>query len=173
MTTWVLLLRAVNVGSRNKLPMADLRTLLTDLGHGEVRTLLNSGNAVFTSNRKAPGPLAAEIEKGLRDRLGLSVRATLRTLPELQAALDGLPKDIADTSYVLLAFLFDKPTATARKDVESWDVSPERLALGDGVVYIGYDGPMHASKLQNAALEKKLGVGATGRTPATVRKLLA
>jgi uncharacterized protein (DUF1697 family) len=173
MTTWVLLLRAVNVGAHNKLPMAELRTLLTELGHGEVRTLLNSGNAVFTSTRKAPGPLAAEIEKGLHDRLGLSVRATLRTVPELQAALDGLPNDIAATSYVLLAFLFDKPNTAARKEVKSWDVSPERLAFGDGVVYIGYDGPMHASKLQNAALEKKLGVPSTGRTPATIRKLLA
>lgn len=173
MTTWALLLRAVNVGGRNTLAMADLRALLTDLGHDDVKTLLNSGNASFTSNRRAPGPLTAEIEEGLRTRHGLAVRATLRTQDELAAAVEGLPGELADAAYVVVSFLFDQPTAAAITAVQAWDVSPDRLVLGDGVAYIGYDGPMHASKLQNAALEKRLGVASTARTPATLRRLLA
>ncbi|MCA1710399.1 MAG: DUF1697 domain-containing protein [Actinobacteria bacterium] len=163
MSTWALLLRAVNLGPRNRLPMADLRSVLTDLGYGEVKTYLNSGNATFTSSRT---PEAADVEQGLRDRLGLDVRATLRTRPQLQAALDALPQDIAAMSYVLIAFLFDTPIS----DLGDWH--PDRVVLGDGVAYLGYTGPMHASKLQNAALEKRLGVASTARTPATVRKLL-
>mgnify|MGYP003296436926 CR=1 FL=1 len=54
MSSWVLLLRAVNLGPRNKLKMADLRALLGDLGHDDVRTLLNSGNAVFGSTDDNP-----------------------------------------------------------------------------------------------------------------------
>jgi uncharacterized protein (DUF1697 family) len=172
MSTWALLLRAVNVGGRNTLAMADLRALLTDLGHGDVRTFLNSGNATFTSSRRGRAGLMTEIEAGLHDRHGLDVRGTLRTAAELRAAVDALPDAIAATSYVLLSFLFATPTAAALDAVRQWDVAPERLAVGDGVVYLGYAGPMHASTLQNAALEKRLGVPSTGRTPATVSKLL-
>lgn len=172
MTTWVLLLRAVNVGSRNKLAMADLRALLTDLGHQDVRTVLNSGNAVFTTGRSARTAMVTEIENALRNRYALAVRATLRTQSELRAALDAVPEELSDAAYVVLAFLFDRPTDAARRAVQEWDVAPERLFVGDAVVYIGYAGAMHASKLQNAVLESKLGVGSTARTPATVRKLL-
>lgn len=167
-TTWFLLLRAVNLGPRNKLAMADLRSLLTDLGHADVKTFLNSGNASFTSRRSARERLAGEIEDGLRERLGLSIRMTLRTGPELATALAGLPVDIAASSYVLLAFLLGRPVST----IDDWDVAPERLAMGDGVVYIGYAGDLRTSKLTNAALDKRLGVATTARTPDTVRKLL-
>ena len=173
MTTWALLLRAVNLGPRNKLKMADLRDLLTELGHTDVRTMLNSGNAVFTSSRTSAKALAKEIEDGLRDRLSLDVRATLRTQPELEAALTGLPKQFLGAKYVTLSFLMDKPTAAKVKDVQGWDVSPERLVLGDGVLYIAYDEGVHTSKLTNTALEKRLGVPMTARTPETIRKLLA
>lgn len=171
-TSWALLLRAVNLGPRNKLAMADLRALLTDLGHGDVRTLLNSGNAVFTSTRRSRPMLTKEIEDGLRDRHALDVRATLRTQQELAAALDGLPKEFAGARYVVLSFLFGPVPAARAKDVQAWDVSPERIVVRDDLLYIAYDAGVHTSKLTNAALEKRLGVPTTARTPETVRKLL-
>jgi uncharacterized protein (DUF1697 family) len=172
-TDWALLLRAVNLGPRNKLAMADLRTALSDLGYGDVRTFLNSGNAVFTSPKRSAAALRKEIEQALHDDLGLDVRVTLRTRAQLQAALDGVPAAVADASYAVISFLLDKPTAAAVKAVKEWDVSPERLVVGDGVVYLGYAGSLHTSKLQNAQLEKRLGVASTARTPATVQKMLA
>ena len=173
MTTWALLLRAINLGPTNKLAMADLRALLGDLGHEDVKTLLNSGNALFTSNRRSRGPMTQEIEKGLSERHGLDVRGTLRTKDELVTALDGLPRELLGARYVTLSFLFDTPTAANVKQARSWDVSPERIVVGDGVVYIAYAEGVHNSKLTTAALEKKLGVATTARTPETVRKLLA
>ena len=173
MAEWALLLRAVNLGPRNKLRMADLKTLLTDLGHGDVKTYLNSGNATFTSSRRSAGALATEIEGGLRRELHLDVRATLRTRAQLQAALDGLPADLATAAYVSLAFFCDTPTAAALKATREWDVSPERLVLGDGVVYLGFVKDLHTSKLQNTTLEKRLGIATTARTPTTVAKMLA
>ena len=172
MTTWVLLLRGVNVGRSNRIAMADLRTLLTDLGHGDVRTVLNSGNATFTSRRRARGPLVAEIEAGLRDRHGLEVGVTVRTAEEVQAALDGLPDEVASSAYALVTFLLDPPERPALAGLTDWDTAPDLVVPGDGVVYLGYAGPMHASKLQNAALEKRLGVRSTARTPETLRKML-
>ena len=170
MTRWALLLRAVNLGPRNKLAMADLRSLLTDLGHDDVRTYLNSGNATFTSSRRSRTALVEEVEAGLRDRLGLGVRATVRTMPELEQALAGVPE--GDSAYMLIAFLLDRPKPAAREEVEQWDVAPDRVVLGDDVAYLAYSRDVHTSKLQASGVEKRLGVAATARTPATVRKLL-
>ena len=172
MTEWALLLRAVNLGPRNKLKMADLRQLLTDLGHGDVKTYLNSGNATFTSSRRGANALATEIEQGLQKELSLDVQATLRTKDQLQAALDALPAELDDAAYVLLSFLFDDVTAAGRKAVAEWDTAPDRVVLGDGVAYLGFAKDVRTSKLQTAGLEQHLGVAATGRTPATVRKML-
>ncbi len=173
MTTWALLLRAINLGPTNKLAMADLRKLLTDLGHDDVKTLLNSGNALFSSSKRSAAAMAKDIEKGLQERHALDVRTTLRTKDELVAALEGLPRELLGARYVTLSFLFDKPTAAKVKETRAWDVSPERIVMGDGVVYIAYAEGVHGSKLTTAALEKHLGVATTARTPETVRKLLA
>lgn len=172
MTTWVLLLRAVNVGSRNTLAMADLRALLTDLGHQQVRTVLNSGNATFTSPRRSAPALAAQVEQELANRCGLRVRATVRTRGQLLHVVENIPPQIAATAYPLVSVLIDQPTPQALRSLREWDVAPERLAVGEGVLYLGYAGPMHASALQTGAIEKRLGVAQTARTPATLRKLI-
>jgi uncharacterized protein (DUF1697 family) len=169
MTSWALLLRAVNLGARNKLAMADLRALLTDLGHEEVRTFLNSGNAVFSTTKRSRPRMVQEIEAGLKDRHGLDVRATLRTPLELQAALDGMPAG----DKVGLAFLFDKPSAAAVKKAESLDLSPDRLVIGDGVAYLVYAVGVAGSNVQTTDVEQLLDVPATVRTAGTIRKMLA
>ena len=76
----IVLLRAVNVGGRNRLPMTALADVLVDAGCGEVRTYLQSGNAVV---RAEPAGLAERVEAGLADRVGLSVRVLVRTGEEL------------------------------------------------------------------------------------------
>ena len=116
---YVLLLRAVNLGPTNKLPMADLRALLEDVGHTEVRTVLNSGNAIFTSSRRSASALAAEVEQALATR-GLPVRACVRTSPQLQAALDCLPADLPAGAYVLVCVLFDEPASTQEVLAKAW-----------------------------------------------------
>jgi len=171
-TRWLLLLRGVNVGRSNRIAMADLRTLLADLGHGDVRTFLNSGNATFTSRRRGRGALVAEVEAGLRDRHGLDVGVTVRTAEEVQEALDALPDQVAASAYVLVTFLLAPPDRKALAGLADWDTDPDLVVPGDGVVYLGYAGPMHASKLQNATLEKRLGVRSTARTPETLRRML-
>ena len=88
MSRWVLLLRAVNLGPRNKLAMADLRSVLEGLGHWEVKTYLNSGNATFTSSRRSARALAEGVEKALEKELGLSVGAVVRSPAQVQAVLD-------------------------------------------------------------------------------------
>ena len=167
---YILLLRAVNLGPTNKLAMKDLSALLENLGHHDVRTYLNSGNATFTSSARSVQRLAVDVEDGLRERLGLDVRACVRKAADISKALDELP-DLE--GYVVVNVLFDTPSAEALEQVLATDWSPEVVRGNDQVLYLAYSpAGVHASKLQNAKLEKLLGVGCTARTPATLRKLL-
>src|SRR5208282_2604106 len=88
--------------------MADLRALVEDLGYGDVRTLLNSGNVVFSAPRAGAGA-AARIEKALAAKLGVSARVTVITAAELAAAISNNPllKIAHDPSRLLVAVLRD------------------------------------------------------------------
>jgi uncharacterized protein (DUF1697 family) len=162
---WVLLLRAVNLGPRNKLAMADLRRVLEDLGHEEVKTYLNSGNATFEAGGTAKNH-AEGVEAALEQELGLSVRAVVRRTSDVRSMVDAVPRL---DGYVVVVVLFDRPPATVVKDLESWE--PETVRAGKGCLYVAYE-RVQGSKLTNALIEKRLGVAATARTPATLRKLL-
>lgn len=166
---WILLLRAVNLGPRNKLAMKDLKGLLEGPGHTEVKTYLNSGNATFNSPKRSAKRVADEIEEQLRSQLDLDVRVCVRTDAQIQKTLDELPPL---DGYVLVNVLFDKPTPTALKAVLETDWSPEKVIGNDQVLYLAYQ-QVNGSKLTNAKLEKALGVGCTARTPATLKKLVA
>jgi uncharacterized protein (DUF1697 family) len=166
--SWVLLLRAVNLGPTNKLAMTDLTRVMENLGHTDVRTFLNSGNATFASSKRSAQRLASEIEDALREELGLDVRACVRTQADLRKALDELP-DLP--GYITVNVLFDRPAPAALKAFLETDWSPEVVRGNDQVLYLGF---MNAAKtkLTNTKIEKLLGVGCTARTPATLAKLL-
>ena len=167
MTEHVLLLRAVNVGGRNTVVMADLRALLEQLGHTGVRTVLNTGNAVFTSDREDHEVLAGEVEGGLR-ALGVEVRACVRSPAQLRAAVDAVPGDLPP--YVLICVLLAEPASLV--DVVGRPFPDVDVRAGEGVLYLGYAEGVGRSKLTASWLERRLGVPTTSRTPATLRKLL-
>lgn len=167
MTRWGLLLRAVNVGGNNRVPMGELRALLADLGHADVRTFLNSGNATFGSARTDARELADEVEEGLRVRLGVDVRGTVVATERLRAMAEQVPADLQ--GYVVVCVLFDAPDPEAVAALEGWE--PETVRGGDGVLYVAYD-TVQGSRLTTALIEKRLGVGATARTPATLLKMV-
>jgi uncharacterized protein (DUF1697 family) len=166
---WTLLLRAVNLGPHNKLAMKDLKALLEGLGHTDVKTYLNSGNATFESSQRSAKRLADDVEKALQSELNLDVRACVRSDADLRRALDELP---TLPGYVTVTVLFDKPTAAALKTFLATDWSPEHVAGNDQVIYTGFVSAAR-TKLTLGKLEAALGVSGTARTPATLRKLLA
>ena len=166
---WVLLLRAVNLGPTNKLAMKDLKQLLEGLGHDDVRTYLNSGNATFTSSRRSAKALADEVEQALAKDLGLDVRVCVRRDSEIERALKELP-DLP--GYVTVTVLFDRPQPAALAAFLGTDWSPEAVTGNDQVLYIGFVSAAK-TKLTITRIEKALGVSGTARTPATLRKLLA
>src|SRR5262245_12943081 len=109
MPTLVALIRGINVGTAKRVAMADLRKLVAKLGFTDVRTLLNSGNVVFTSSKADSGKAAARIEKALEEKTGVSARVLVVAAADVAAAVKENPllKNADNPSRLLVAFLAD------------------------------------------------------------------
>jgi uncharacterized protein (DUF1697 family) len=170
----VALIRGINVGRAKRVAMADLRALVEDLGYGDVRTLLNSGNVVFTAPGTAPNAAAARIEEGLATRLGVSARVMVLTAEELAAAVAGNPLlDVADDpSRLLISVLADPADRSRLEPLAGQDWAPEVFALGVRVAYLWCPAGLLASRLPEA-VGRLLGDAVTTRNWATLTKLNA
>jgi uncharacterized protein (DUF1697 family) len=169
--TYVALLRGINVGGRRKLPMADLRALLDALGHEDVTTYVQSGNAVFRSGGGSAASVAAAIERRIESELGLDVAVMLRTAAQLRAVLDGDPFPKAERKQVHVVFLEEKPGAAAAKRLDP-DRSPgDEASLHGRELYLRLGNGAGRTKLTLDWIEKQLGVRGTGRNWNTVTKL--
>lgn len=175
-TTQIALIRGINVGTAKRVAMADLREMLTGLGYSDVRTLLNSGNAVFTTADSSAG-IAAAIEQGLRDDLKVPARVLVRSRAQLIAAMAADPfSDIAtDGSKHFLGFL-DNPPTIADDEIDELadeaDTAPDLARLVDGHLYLWC--PRGISKATFAPVNwgKKLGTAVTIRNWNTASKLV-
>jgi uncharacterized protein (DUF1697 family) len=173
--THVALLRGINVGRAKRVAMADLRALLADLGYADARTLLNSGNAVFSApGRAAPDAIAARIEGGMTERLGVSARVTVLTAGDLDAvvAVNPLATEITDPSRFLVAVLRDPADRARLEPLAAQDWAPEALALGPRAAYLWCPAGLLDSRLPEA-VGRALGDGVTTRNWATLTKLHA
>ncbi len=146
-TTFVALLRAVNVGGTGKLPMAELRAMCEAEGFAGVRTYIASGNVVFASARAAADVKAA-LERRLAAYAGRPVGVCVRTAEELAGVLAANPFPAAAghaPNRTLVTFLAAAPPADALDHARHR--TTERLALGAREIYVAYGDAMAASKL--------------------------
>jgi uncharacterized protein (DUF1697 family) len=166
------MLRGVNVSGRNKLPMKDLRALLVAAGARDVRTYIQSGNAVFTSGRP-PSTLVKNLENALERALGNPVPVLLRTIDELEAVIVANPFVARgeDAKVLHVTFLGEAPTATARESVSSGRGGADECAVIGRQVYLFCPHGYGTTKLTNAFFEKKLGTQATTRNWKTITTL--
>ena len=170
----VALLRGVNVGTAKRVAMADLRALVEGLGYRDVRTLLNSGNIVFSVPGSKRGDVAARIEKALLSRLGLDARVTVLSGDEVAVAVRGNPlTDVATNASRLLVMVPREPSDQRRlKPLLQKRWEPEALALGERVAYLWCPGGIIHSSLWTA-VERALEQSGTARNIATMTRLLA
>ena len=139
MTTWIVLLRGINVGGNNRLAMSDLRELVSTLGHTEVSTYIQSGNIVMKSPRSDRQALAAEICDGIASSFGLAVSAVLRTPQELRSALAANPfTEAQDGTRVLIMFLSGAPSEDAIALLERDRFHPDRFEVVGSELYGHY-----------------------------------
>lgn len=174
MSRYVALLRGVNLGRHQRIAMADLHRLLTGLGHTDVATYLQSGNAVFTSADTEPDRLAADIQRALAAELGLSVPCLVRGRDELRRVVDANPfGDVAiDPARLLVIFLSHRPGSGMLSGVAPETYAPERFAVGDREIYVWCPEGVRNLKLSHSFFEKRIGCVATARNWNTVTNLL-
>jgi len=172
---FVALLRGINVGRAKRVAMADLRALVESLGHHDVRTLLNSGNVVFSVQGRAASPaIAAAIERALAERVGIESRVTVLSAPEMASVVTENPfaGSVADPARLLVAFCRDAegPRALAPLLAEEWGT--DALAVGSRAAYLQCTGGILESRLVEA-VGRALRDGVTTRNWSTVQKLHA
>lgn len=174
MGTFAAMLRSVNVGGRNRLAMTDLRAVVSSLGFADATTYLQSGNVVFTGPGSAPAAARA-VEARLAADLGLTVPVIARSASQLRGVLDGnpLPSRDVDPKTIHVTFLADRPAGRSVTELErlAGQFGGDRFEVSGTHVYLHCPGGYGETKLNNAYLERRLGVTATTRNWRTVTAL--
>ena len=176
MKRWAALLKGVNVGGNRKLPMAELKLFLEDLGFADVKTLLASGNAVFSSEETDAAKLEIQIEKAAAEKIGLTTDFLLRDAADLDAiiAANPFPDAVKDhPNHLLVVFHRESfPEGPLAKLAEIYN-GPERLHAVKRELYIDYPEDIGHSKLHQAMPKAKFPKLATAQNWNTIGKLRA
>ncbi|MFF9125120.1 DUF1697 domain-containing protein [Streptomyces sp. NPDC014889] len=175
MTMYAALLRGINVGGK-KVPMAELRTLVAELGHTRVRTYLQSGQAVFDAGHSDEQSLAAELTAALEKRFGFPVDVIVRDHAYLRAVAESCPFPAAELEgRQLHVTYFSAPVRADRyAEIDQEAYLPEEFRLGDRALYLYAPDGLGRSRLAEHLSRKRLNKDliATSRNWNTVLKLV-
>lgn len=168
------LLRGINVGRHKRIPMAELRQLLESLGCTRVKTLLNSGNAVFDAPGDGPEQWGPTLEAAIQESFGFRIAVVAGGLQCLDRVIDAnpLPHATRSPSRLLVAFPISENVLHRAEPLvgKAWD--GEEISLAAGVAYIHCVRGIAASRLLQA-FNRMLGESVTARNWATVLRLRA
>ena len=173
MTTYIGLLRGINLAGNKMVAMADLRDLVIRLGFSDVTTLLQSGNVVFRGPAKAPAKLEAQLEAALEKRLGFNVEFHVRTADEWNAVIAANPfrAEAKKDPGHLLVTCFKAPLDRANvKALQAAITGPEVLHADGRHLYMVFPDGVGNSKA-NRIIDRKLAARGTARNWNTVTKL--
>ncbi len=174
-TAYAALLRGVNVGGHNRLPMAELRALLSELGFGDVRTYLQSGNATFTAGRGDESALARELGQAIEARFGCGGDVLVCAHAHLKAVVDDCPFPAAslDGRQLHVTFLSEPVAEPRLAPADAARFLPDEVRYGDRVRYLYTPDGLGRSKLADALSRSgPAGVLTTTRNWNTVAKLV-
>jgi uncharacterized protein (DUF1697 family) len=173
MTTYIALFRGINVGGKHSLPMKELVALLEDLGCQNVKTYIQSGNAVFESKENNASQLAHTISVEIEKRRGFKPYALLLKRKEMEKVISNNPfrEAESDPKALHVGFLASAPKKPDLKKLETFKAESERFRLIGTIFYLHAPEGIGRSKLA-ANAERLLGVSMTDRNWATVRKII-
>ena len=171
---YIALIRGINVGRAKRVAMADLRKLIDELGYRDVRSVLNSGNLVFTADSLDPAVAAAAIEEQMVLKLGVAARVMVLSGEELAAVLaeNTLLPQATDHGRLLVFILGDTAQRPGLAPLGERSWGAEALALGQRAVYVWCPEGVLSSAAASA-LGKQLGDTTTSRNWNTLCKLYA
>jgi len=173
-TTYIALFRGINVGGKNVLPMKDLVALLERLSFQDVKTYIQSGNAVFRSKVKSPAVLSKSIRSSVKSSFGFEAHVIVLNRDELERAIrsNPYPEAEAEPKTLHVFFLDSRPKNPDLHRLESVRLDSEHFKLVDKVFYLHAPDGIGKCKLA-ARVERALGVPATARNWRTVQKVAA
>ena len=173
MTRHVALMRGINVGGKNKLPMADLVTLFVEAGCRDVQTYIQSGNVVFSATEKIAARVPDLIAKAVFDRLGFRAPVVTRTAAELRSVASANPflRVGAAAAELHVMFLAVRPTAARVTGLDPRRSPPDEFIVRGRDIYLRCPNGVARSKLTNDYFDRSLATTSTMRNWRTVLML--
>ena len=170
----IALLRGINVGGKNILPMKALAAMFCEAGCGEVRTYIQSGNVVFTAKPALVRRVPRLISKAISNGFNLEIPIVMRTAGELAKVAGNNPflKDGADTKPLSVAFLTDRPTKAAVASLDPGHSPPDEFDVRGREIYLRYPNGVGRTRLTNQYFDSRLKLTSTVRNWRTVLKLV-
>lgn len=173
MSTYIALLREINVSGQKLIKMTDLKKLFEVQGFQDVQTYIQSGNVIFSSKEKSTSKLENIISTAIQKKFGFDVGVLVITPDNINYVLNNNPfikkKNEIDKLYV--TFLSEQPSEESIKKLNSIDYSPEEYIIKGKLVYLYVPNGYGKTKLNNNLFENKLKVEATTRNWKTINKL--
>lgn len=170
---YVALLRGINVGGRNRLPMRDLATVFVDAGCSDVATYIQSGNVVFRASTTLATRIPALITDAIAGRFELHVPVVTRSAAELANVVACNPYLGIEQDFTKLhvGFLADRPGPAELASLDPDRSPPDRFQVLGREIYLHLPNGAARSKLSNAYFDARLGTTSTARNWRTVLKL--
>lgn len=172
MKTYISILRGINVSGKNRIKMDELRDLYETIGLKNVKTYIQSGNAVFTSDEQSTDNLETTIRGQINSKFGYDVKVLVLCTAALEKIIDSLPFTGRDVAKLHVTFLSSMPATTSMDKIIDKKSDAELIYIAEKAVYLYCPDGYGKTKLSNSFLEKQLNVTATTRNWKTVNKLL-
>jgi uncharacterized protein (DUF1697 family) len=170
----IALIRGINVGGRKKMAMADLRRLLEELGFGDVRSLLQSGNLIFKADRRSPTEVERLLEAESAARFGLQADVFVRTAEEWNDIVSANPfrrEARSDPQHLVVMCTRDALDPRDVTRLQAAITGPEVIRANGRQLYMVYPAGIGTSRLTNATVEKALETRGTARNWNTALRL--
>jgi uncharacterized protein (DUF1697 family) len=167
------LLRGINVGGHNKIPMAELRSLCSELGWTDVVSYIQSGNLVFSASA-SPETLEAQLQDAIQDRFGFSVTVIVRSAADWRGYINSNPFPQAsekEPNLVMLAVSKAVPAPGAEEGLRERAADGERVVRAGDILWVHFTGGSARSKLSPTLINRLVGSPVTARNWRTVLKL--
>ncbi len=175
-TTYIALLRGINVGGHRIIPMKALRQLCLDIGFDEVQTYIQSGNIIFTTEKTEITDLQIQLTKAIKHQFGFDVPVVILLADELTQLVEKNPfvlEENPNINHLTVTVLGNIPQKELASKLAEVSFAPDRFKIVDRQVYLHIPGSYHKSKLSNQFFESGLQTAATTRNWKTMLKLLS
>ena len=173
MIIYVALLRGINVGGHKKVPMAELRELLTNLGFQSVQTYIQSGNVIFESSKSDISEIENSIQKAILKSFGFEVSVIVKSNKELKAIFEASPFSFEKKQNSYFIMLNKVPERQLVKEVDNLLHENEEIIIKKNCIYFYCSTGYGKTKFNLNTFERKLKVIGTARNYNTMVKLLS